>query len=974
MEVVIVGGGPVACLLAIELRARNVVVRVYEKKGDPRNGKDKGYSYDLSLSRRGLSALSAEIKRVLFPIGTLLPQRIVHNGDGSVAYQQYSTNPEDSILSISRSMLYKTLLSDAESKGAIFNFNCDCIRVDTVRAEATFVAHGKVFSDRGTFLIGADGANSFVRYEMSRRFGNTMSFSQENSGYGHADVKLAPTADGKYSLQSALRNPEIPESSKLGVHVWPRGDFMLLATPNPDFSYCGAFFMPLEKFDVFCKSEEEITQFCESNFPDFLALHPTMVQELKGVKPAPLRVVKCSAFHQGLTVLVGDAAHTMVPFFAQGINCCFEDVQTLFALLDKHQCFVDVDGPVANGESSPTSSNGGEENCFQSNLHRAFAEYTAVRKGPCDAMTAMSMGNLRDLSSASGKKDYNARRKLDTLLHKTHPTIFAPLYQMVAFSTIPYDVVLKRHQEQEAILQELCRTFDLHTQQDAIIEAYAAKVAKQTAKNLTTSVVDCPLQLTQEQTKSLLDSTTSRLLSFFEDVHERKLPVSFFYDSLDMYKYQHGLDVCAQLRELSPPQQGAPFEELLDTIFKVALPCGLIQQHPGGMAHVPSGGLIQGAVGEFISRAVNRFAGVWMDNPGFSQIETNVIHWFCEMLGYGEGSFGYLTTGGSTANLISVVCAAQSALERAAGRNRIIYMSSQSHFSNRKAAKIAGFTDECMRKVATRTDFSMDVDSLTASIIADIEAGHCPTCVIATGGTTNTGAIDDLVAIAAICQRYNVWLHVDAAWGGFFHITQRGKAFLRGIELADSITVDAHKSLFLSHGISAALVKDRRHLRNTFQITAEYMMGFSRDNLHNDFCQLGPELTREIRGLTVWLPLKMHGLHAFEQCLDRTMDLAAQLLVDLRTVPGIEVVQEHALNLPVVNFKVLGANDEESVTRTRDVCAKMCSYGHVFLVTTELPGHGVVLRVCIQHHLTDEVILDHLLRDLHIALKEVNAI
>jgi glutamate/tyrosine decarboxylase-like PLP-dependent enzyme len=438
-----------------------------------------------------------------------------------------------------------------------------------------------------------------------------------------------------------------------------------------------------------------------------------------------------------------------------------------------------------------------------------------------------------------------------------------------------------------------------------------------------------------------------------------------------MYKYQHGLDVSTQLRELTPPIHGTSFEELLDTVFNIALPCGLMQHHPGGMAHVPSGGLVQGAVGEFISRAVNRFAGVWMDNPGFSQIETNVIHWFCQMIGYGERSFGYLTTGGSTANLIGIVCASQLALEKAKGSERIVYMSAQSHFSNRKAAKIAGYTEDRIRNVQINDDFTMNVDSLVNAIVADIEAGHFPTCVIATAGTTNTGAIDDLAAVATICQKYNIWLHVDAAWGGFFHITQRGKVFLSGIELADSITVDAQKSLFLPHGISAVLVKERSNLRNTFQISAEYIMGFSRDEIHNDFCQLGPELTREIRGLTVWLPLKMHGLSAFELCLDRAMDLAAGLLVELKTVPEIAVIQVHKLHLPVVNFQVLGATAKESEDRTRAVCEKICSYGNVFLVTTELPGYGVVLRVCIQHHLTDEGTIAHLLGDLRKALNVV---
>jgi glutamate/tyrosine decarboxylase-like PLP-dependent enzyme len=244
--------------------------------------------------------------------------------------------------------------------------------------------------------------------------------------------------------------------------------------------------------------------------------------------------------------------------------------------------------------------------------------------------------------------------------------------------------------------------------------------------------------------------------------------------------------------------------------------------------------------------------------------------------------------------------------------------------------------------------------------------------VISTAGTTNTGAVDDLVRLAAVCKEHGVWLHIDACFGGFFHITQRGRAFLNGIEAADSISLDAHKSFFMPHGISAFLVKERNTLKKTFQITAEYLSGFSKDELHVDFCQVGPELTREVRGLTVWLPMKMHGLKAFEHTLDHKLDLAHQLLADLRAIPEIKVIQNHALNLPVVNFKVIAASDAESAQKTKDICELICSYGNVFICTTELPDAGCVLRVCILHHLTDEKMIALLLGDIHRALKVVN--
>lgn len=475
-----------------------------------------------------------------------------------------------------------------------------------------------------------------------------------------------------------------------------------------------------------------------------------------------------------------------------------------------------------------------------------------------------------------------------------------------------------------------------------------------------------PLELSPAQVRDLLDTTAKHILDFQQALAEGTYPASYVHDSLDVKKYEHGRQVAADLREDQPPVNGTDFHLLLEDLFSRATANGTMHPHPGFMAYIPSGGLFAGAIGDFIARAVNRFAGVWLAAPGFQQIESNVITWFCAMLGYGEGSFGYLTTGGSIANLMALHCARKSRGEPSV-EAPILYFSSQAHFSVAKGASIAGIPASNLRVIQTGPDLGMDVDLLIENIKKDRAAGLTPMCVVATAGTTSSGAIDDLERISEVCRAEGLWLHADACFGGFFRITQRGRAALRGIEHADSIAVDAHKSLFLPVGSSALLVKDRTQLRRAFGVHgADYMPDFADELGLVDFCNYGPELSREIRGITAWLPIKMYGLHTFEQCLDEKLDLIEYLAEKLSSIHGLEVIRKHPLHLPIVTFK-LPRHDNARL------CELVCSRGNVYLTTTELPEDGLVVRVCILHHQTHKAVVDQLLLDIAWAVTELTA-
>ncbi|MDQ3404495.1 MAG: aminotransferase class V-fold PLP-dependent enzyme [Actinomycetota bacterium] len=477
------------------------------------------------------------------------------------------------------------------------------------------------------------------------------------------------------------------------------------------------------------------------------------------------------------------------------------------------------------------------------------------------------------------------------------------------------------------------------------------------------------IDLAPEKVRELMEATTEHVLAFQRRLADRELPASYVSDSLNAGEYEQGRQVAASLREDALPSGETDFRVLLDQLFDEAMTNGTLHPHPGFMAHVPSGGLIQGAVGDFVAHAVNRFAGMWIAAPGYQRIETNVIRWYCSMLGYGEGSFGYLTTGGSLANFMSVRCALTAHENRGTARPTV-YVSSQGHYSVLKAATMAGIPAAQVRVIGTGSDYRMDLDELRSTIAEDRAAGFHPICVVGTAGTTNSGAIDDLATIAEIARAEDIWFHADACFGGFFRITERGRAALRGIADADSIAVDAHKSLFMPHGSSALLVKDRKRLNAAFEIPgAAYLPGFVDEPELADFASYGPELSREIRGITAWLPLKMHGVEAFEHALDEKLDLAAYLADRLTDIAGIEVVQEHPMHLPVVTFK-LAAEHTGGDPHGSDavLCERICSRGNVYVTTTELPRHGIVVRVCILHHQTNLAMVDQLIEDIEWAV------
>jgi aromatic-L-amino-acid/L-tryptophan decarboxylase len=379
-----------------------------------------------------------------------------------------------------------------------------------------------------------------------------------------------------------------------------------------------------------------------------------------------------------------------------------------------------------------------------------------------------------------------------------------------------------------------------------------------------------------------------------------------------------------------PPEEGLPLDGLLDLVRRAAA-ASYETAGPSYLAYIPGGGIVSAALGEFLAAGLNRYTGRAGPAPACVALEESVLRWMCDLFGMPAGSQGLLTTGGSLSNLVAVVAArtkhAEGAVDRAA-----IYVGEHAHGSMVKSARTAGITADRVRRIHSTPDLRLDPDHLRARLREDRDAGLIPVCISAAAGTTNTGTIDPLPAIADVAEEAGVWFHVDAAYGGFFRLTGRGRERLAGIERADSITLDPHKSLFLPFGTGALVVRSGGDLRHAFMEEADYLQDLGSAGAIPDFDTLSPELTREWRGLRLWLPLHLHGVDAFRAGLEEKLDLAERAHAALAADPRLEVPWRP--DLTVIPFRRKGANDAEQ----RRFLERINASQRVLISSTRLGG------------------------------------
>ena len=347
-----------------------------------------------------------------------------------------------------------------------------------------------------------------------------------------------------------------------------------------------------------------------------------------------------------------------------------------------------------------------------------------------------------------------------------------------------------------------------------------------------------------------------------------------------------------------PPAHGADLDDVLRRLDQ-AIATGFDTASGRFLSYVPSGALYTSALGTFLGAVTNRYSGAPHASPGAVAIEQSVIDWFISLYGLPAGAAGVLLSGGSVANLTATV-AARSRLGEHFDHG-VVYTSERAHHSVTKAARIAGIRRDRIRPIRADSELRLDPVALRDAIEEDRASGLRPMMIVATAGTTDTGTVDPLHECALIARAAGAWFHVDAAYGGFFQLTDRGRALLEGIELADSITIDPHKSLFLPWGIGALLVRDEQALTESHEGRGSYMQDVPDSNELPHYFALGPELTRPFRGLAVWLPLQLHGVAVFRDELDRMLDLARDAADVLGRIPGVELTAPP--DLSIVTFR-----------------------------------------------------------------------
>ena len=394
---------------------------------------------------------------------------------------------------------------------------------------------------------------------------------------------------------------------------------------------------------------------------------------------------------------------------------------------------------------------------------------------------------------------------------------------------------------------------------------------------------------------------------------------------------------------MAPPEEGNEFSPLIDLVEAIA-------QHssdnagPGFLAYIPGGGLYASSLAELLSTTIDRYVNLWGEAPVAAQIENNVVRWLCDLFAYPPESRGVLTSGGSMANFSAIVSARKAKLPENF-LTGALYVSEHAHASVVKAAMLAGFPTRNVRIVATDPSLRMDVDALRRQIVDDRGAGMRPFAVVASAGTTNTGAIDPLDDLAGVAADEGLWMHVDAAYGGFFQLTARGRERFRGIERADSITLDPHKGMFLPYGTGALVVRNGRALREAHFVGAAYLQDLAPDADIPNFAEYSAELSRDFRGLRAWFPLWLHGVSAFREALDEKLDLTEALYDGLKSDALLEL--PWAPDLTVVPFRLRDGDD----VANRRLLEAINASKRVFLSSTVIDGRFTI-RACILSHRT----------------------
>jgi aromatic-L-amino-acid decarboxylase len=385
------------------------------------------------------------------------------------------------------------------------------------------------------------------------------------------------------------------------------------------------------------------------------------------------------------------------------------------------------------------------------------------------------------------------------------------------------------------------------------------------------------------------------------------------------------------------PADGVPIAEMLSVVESHVMSNIMHVDHPRFFAFVPSPGNFVSVLADALVSAFNVFNGTWIEASSAAKIELTVLGWVRDAFGLPESAGGLFVSGGSIANM-TAMCAARDHRLGNSITNGIAYYSDQAHSSIERGLHIVGILKENQRTIPTNKTFAIDEHALTREIEMDIQTGNTPFLIVASAGTTNTGAVDPFEALRRIADQYGLWLHIDGAYGAAAAFSESERGVLGDIRLADSISIDPHKWLFQPYEAAILVVKDRSHLLQTYRVLPEYLQDVKGSDEQPNFCDYGPQLTRSFKAFKVWLSFSVFGKKGLSDAISKGFELAryAEHIIDQSE--DLHLVTK--AQMAIVCFRY--GNDDH---RQAAIAARIASAGYAMVTTTILNGR-TVLRLC----------------------------
>jgi len=396
------------------------------------------------------------------------------------------------------------------------------------------------------------------------------------------------------------------------------------------------------------------------------------------------------------------------------------------------------------------------------------------------------------------------------------------------------------------------------------------------------------------------------------------------------------------LRAMAIEERGHALDRVMALFEHEVVRPGCQPASGGHLAYTPGGGLYYAALGDYLAAVSNKYAGVFFPGPGAVRMENLLIRWVADLVGYPASAGGNLASGGSIANLEAIATARHAhGLKGADYATAVVYDTTQAHYCIEKALNIAGLAEVQVRHVAMDERWRMRPDALAKAIAADRRAGLRPWLIVAVAGTTDVGAVDPLDAIADVARAEGCWFHVDAAYGGFFLLTEQGRLLMKGIERSDSAVLDPHKGLFLPYGTGVVVVRDARAMAATHAYTGHYMQDALPDPSEISPADLSLELSKHFRGPRMWLPLVLAGTAPFAAALEEKLLLARYFRREVAAL-GFEVGPEPELSVVTFRWAPAGMDLVDANRLNAAIVEGVRRDGRVFLSSTMLEGRYTI--------------------------------